>query len=304
MTNLCELSAETRSFRPRRPRRRSRLKASYHFLGSMQTRWRQFSLVLIATCLSCRTMVPKETGFLIRSIAVRGNNYPYSVYVPRAYDPSRRWPVILFLHGSGERGADGLRSTQIGVAAAIRANPERVPAIVVFPQAPAETRWLDEPADAAMAALGATMAEFHGDPDRVYLTGLSMGGYGTYHMALAHPGTFAALAIVCGGLLPHETTTAVQQSPLTRQAADPYAFTAHAIRSLPIWICHGDVDPVIPVSESRRMVEQLRREGADVRYNEYAGVGHNAWDRAYADPELWQWLLMQRRAGSARKSAN
>ena len=268
----------------------------------MQTRWKQLSLVLIATFVSCRTMAPQETGFLIRSIAVGGSNYPYSVYVPRAYDPSMRWPVILFLHGSGERGADGLRSTQIGVAAAIRANPDRIPAIVVFPQAPAETRWLGEPADAAMAALGATMAEFHGDSERVYLTGLSMGGYGTYHLALAHPDTFAALVIVCGGLLPHDTTTAVQQSPLTRSAADPYAFTAHALRSLPIWICHGDADPVIPVGESRRMVEQLRGEGAEVHYNEYPGVGHNAWDHAYGDPELWRWLLRQRRATGAGKT--
>ncbi len=277
------------------------INASYYCRGSMQARRKHLSLLLFATLLSCRTMAPRETGFLIRSIVVRGSNYPYSIYVPRTYDPSKRWPVILFLHGSGERGTDGLRSTQIGVAAAIRANPEQVPAIVVFPQAPLETRWLGEPADAAMAALDATITEFRGDSDRVYLTGLSMGGYGTYHLALAHPDTFAALVVVCGGLLPHETTTAVQQSPLTRSAADPYAFTAHALRSLPIWICHGDVDTVVPVEESRRMVEQLRREGADVRYSEYPGVGHNAWDRAYGEPELWRWLLSQRRAGKTSR---
>jgi predicted peptidase len=270
---------------------------AYHFGARMQARWKHVSLALFATLLSCRTMAPHESGFLIRSIAVRGSTYLYSIYVPRSWDSSKRWPVILFLHGSGERGTDGLRSTQIGVAAAIRANPERVPAIVVFPQAPPDTRWLDEPADVAMAALGATIAEFHGDPDRVYLTGLSMGGYGTYHLALAHPRKFAALFVVCGGLLPHATTTAVQQSPLTRDTADPYAFTAHALRSLPIWICHGDADPVIPVEESRRMAEQLRRDGADVRYSEYPGVGHNAWDRAYGDAEVWRWLFMQRRKG-------
>jgi predicted peptidase len=265
--------------------------ASYH-PRSMQTRWKLASLILL---LSCRTMAPHETGFLLRSVVVGGHSYPYSIYVPQSYAPSKRWPVVLFLHGSGERGSDGLRSTQIGAAAAIRANPERVPAIVVFPQAPLETRWLGEPADAAMAALHAAMKEFRGDPDRVYLTGLSMGGYGTYHLALAHPATFAALVVVCGGLLPHATTTAVQQSPLTMAAPDPYAFTAHAIRKFPIWICHGDADPVIPVDESRRMVALLRAEGADVHYNEYAGVGHNAWDRAYGDAEMWRWLFAQRR---------
>jgi predicted peptidase len=240
-------------------------------------------------------MAPHETGFLIRSVAVGGHEYPYSVYVPHSWDRSKRWPVILFLHGSGERGNDGLRSTQIGAGAAIRANPDRVPAIVVFPQAPLDTRWLGEPADAAMAALDAAINEFRGDRDRTYLTGLSMGGYGTYHLAMAHPGKFAALVIVCGGLLPHATTTAVQQSPLNRDAADPYAFAAHAIRALPLWICHGDADPVIPVDESRTMVERLRAEGAEVHYNEYPGVGHNAWDRAYGDTEMWRWLFAQRR---------
>jgi predicted peptidase len=238
-------------------------------------------------------MTPHETGFLIRTVTVRGTAYPYTVYLPRAFDTSKRWPVILFLHGSGERGADGLKSTQIGVAAAIRANPDRVPAIAVFPQAPVDSRWLGDPADAAMAALEQSVNEFHGDRSRIYLTGLSMGGYGTWHLALAHPDTFAALVIVCGGLLPHETTTAVQQSPMTMGTNDPYAFTAHALRNLPIRMFHGDADPVIPVTESRRMAEALKQEGADATLVEFAGVGHNSWDRAYGDAELWQWLFQQ-----------
>lgn len=241
-------------------------------------------------------MAPQETGFLIRSVKVHGTSYAYSVYVPRAFDASKRWPVILALHGAGERGTDGLRSTQIGVSAAIRANPERVPAIVVFPQAPVDSRWIGEPADAAMAALETSIAEFHGDRTRIYLTGLSMGGYGSYHLALAHPDTFAALVIVCGGLLPHETTVAVQQSPLTMGASDPYAFTAHALRHLPIRTFHGDADPVIPVDESRLMAKDLKAEGADVAYVEFPGVGHNAWDRAYGDAQLWDWLFKQRKS--------
>jgi predicted peptidase len=258
-------------------------------------------LLLCVAVLSCRTMTPRETGFLIRSVKVGGTAYPYTVYVPRAFDASKRWPVILFLHGAGERGTDALRSTQIGVAAAIRANPDRVPAIVVFPQAPPDSRWLDEPADAAMAALEKSIVEFHGDRNRIYLTGLSMGGYGTYHLALAHPDTFAALVVVCGGLLPHDSTTAVHQSPLTMSAADPYAFTAHALRHLPIRLFHGDADPVIPVSESRMMAEALTREGADVRYVEFPGVGHNAWDRAYGDAELWDWLFRQSSRGAGAR---
>ena len=237
----------------------------------------------------------RETGFLDRSLTIGTTTYRYTVYVPAEFDPSRAWPVILFLHGSGERGTDGLRGTQIGVAAAIRHDRERVPAIVVFPQVPPDSRWLGEPAEAAMQALDRAIAEFHGDPSRVYLTGLSMGGYGSYHLALAHPEKFAAMVVVCGGLMPHETTTAVQQSPLTMGSGDPYTFTAHALRKMPMWLFHGDDDRVIPVTESRTMVERLRAEGSSVRYTELAGVGHNAWDRAYATPELWTWLFAQHR---------
>ncbi|HEY4641356.1 MAG TPA: phospholipase, partial [Thermoanaerobaculia bacterium] len=108
----------------------------------MRIRRTSLPLLAFAALLSCRTMMPHETGFLIRSVTVRGITYPYSVYVPREFDASKSWPVILFLHGSGERGTDGLKPTQIGVAAAIRANPDRVPAIAVFPQAPPDSRWL------------------------------------------------------------------------------------------------------------------------------------------------------------------
>ena len=246
--------------------------------------------------LSCCCMPPVQEGFLDRSVTLGNTRYPYIVYVPRDYTPKKAWPVVLFLHGSGERGTDGVRATQIGAGAAIRSTPERVEAIVVFPQAPADSRWLDEPADAAMAALDHVQHEFDTDPHRVYLTGLSMGGYGAWHLAMAHPKRWAALVVVCGGLLPHETTTAVRQSPLNAGAADPYAFTAHAVRDLPVWIFHGTDDLVIPVDESRHMHDSLVQEhAADVRYTEYPGVGHNAWEKAYGDPAMWSWLLGQAR---------
>jgi predicted peptidase len=252
--------------------------------------------IFVVLTLSCCCMLPRETGFLDRAVTLENTQYPYIVYVPREYTPTKAWPVVLFLHGSGERGNDGLRATQIGAGAAIRSAPERVPAIVVFPQAPADSRWLEEPADAAMAALDHVQREFHCDPRRVYLTGLSMGGYGTWHLAMAHPERWAALVVVCGGLLPHPTTTAVRQSPLNAGAADPYAFTAHAVRNLPVWIFHGTDDPVIPVDESRHMRDSLVQEqDPDVRYSEYPGVGHNAWEKSYGDPAMWTWLFSQRR---------
>lgn len=237
-------------------------------------------------------MTPPETGFLLRTIRVHATPYPYSVYVPRDFDRSRKWPVILFLHGAGERGSDGLRGTQIGAAAAIRHDPERVPAIVVFPQAPTDTRWIGEPADAAMAALERATNEFNGDRTRTFLTGLSMGGYGTLHLAMANPNRFAALVVVCGGLFPHPSTTAVQRSPLIPSDGDPYAFVAKSLRASPIWFFHGTDDTEIPVEESRHLVDELKKAGAtDVRFTEYPGVGHNAWDKAYADPEMWKWMF-------------
>src|SRR5260221_4739065 len=109
--------------------------------------------IFLLPTLSCCCMRPREKGFLDRAVTLGNTRYSYIVYVPRDYNPRKAWPVVLFLHGSGERGDDGLRATQIGAGAAIRSAPERVPAIVVFPQAPADTRWLDEPADTAIAAL-------------------------------------------------------------------------------------------------------------------------------------------------------
>ena len=231
-----------------------------------------------------------ETGFLDRVVL----GLPCVVYVPRDYDASRAWPVILALHGAGERGSDGIRATQIGIASAIRAEPERFPAIAVFPQAPAGERWLGGPAAAAILALEQAIVEWNGDRERLYVTGLSMGGYGALHLALAHPATFAALVVVCGGLVPHATTEAVARSPLIPPDVEPYAFVASALRSTPLWLFHGADDPVIPVEESRKLHGALAAGGV-TRYTEYEGSGHNCWDRAYREEGLAPWLFAQRR---------
>lgn len=238
-----------------------------------------------------------QTGFLDRRIVAGGSSFPYVVYVPRDYDSRRAWPVILFLHGAGERGTDGVRPTQVGLGSAIRFSPEKFPAIVVFPQVPPDQRWIDGPAEAAMNALDAVSSEFHVDGDRVYLTGISMGGYGAWHLAMAHRARFAAAIVVCGGLLPHESAKSVRRSPLLSSAADPYAAAASMLRGLPTTIFHGTRDTVVPVEESRSMAAALRQVDADrVRYVELPDVGHNAWDPAYADAALWEWLFAQRRS--------
>src|SRR5262245_4133231 len=116
------------------------------------------------------SMQQVQTGFLDRTVAVAGQAYRYQVYVPADYVSKPSWPAILFLHGAGERGSDGLLQTNVGLAPAIRQNPSRYPAIVIFPQVPRDSLWVGTPADMAVAALQQTMKEFHVDPKRVYLT--------------------------------------------------------------------------------------------------------------------------------------
>lgn len=234
----------------------------------------------------------QETGFLNRTLRVKGVTYKYQVYVPAEWTKSRRWPVILFLHGAGERGEDGLAQTQVGIGGAIRLHSDRIPAVVVMPQCRKEKWWTaPDMMEMAMAALEEAVKKFRGDRARLYLTGLSMGGYGTFGMGAQYAGRFAALVPICGGVrLPRRAKTAPAEEP----AGDPYAETARKIGKTPIWIFHGAADPTVPVTESQKMRDAIKAAGGDPRYTEYPGVGHNSWDRAYGEAELWKWLFEQR----------
>lgn len=234
---------------------------------------------------------PVDTGFLNRTVTSDGAEHRYQVFVPRDYDPATSWPVILFLHGSGERGDDGSRPTQEGFGETLRWNPERWPAIVVFPQAPYEASWVGAAGRTAMAALAATRAEFNTDPERVYLTGLSLGGQGAWHLAYEHPELWAAVAPVCSFIEGHGRYPDV----LPASEADPYAALARKIVAIPIWIFHGADDPVVPVEGARHLAAALKAQGADVQYTELPGVGHNAWDPAYSREDFATWILSQRR---------
>jgi len=256
---------------------------------------------LLAAPASGQSGQEVQTGFLDRTITVAGHTYPYQVYVPREYasDPGRRFPVILFLHGAGERGDDGLAQTAVGLGPALRRHPSRYPAIVVFPQAPRDSTWTGRVAEAAMAALERTEAEFRTDPDRVYLTGISMGGNGTWYLAYRHPERFAAIAPVCGFVTMRFGAGTAAVVPA--EDGEPFAALARRLASVPTWIFHGEADPVVPVEQSRRAAEALEAAGAaDVRYSELPGVGHNAWDPAYASPGFADWLFAQRRTAKSR----
>jgi len=207
----------------------------------------------------------------------------------------------LFLHGAGERGDDGLAQTEIGIGRAIRLYSDRFPAVVVMPQCIKDNWWSDAAMEAqALAALDQAGKEFHGDSDRIYLTGLSMGGYGSWSLAEKYPGKWAAAVVICGGIVVPKVPGA-PETPIT-PGVDPYADAAKKIGStLPVWVFHGAADPAVPVEESRNMVAALKAIGSDVKYTEYEGVQHNSWDKAYSEPELPIWLFAQRL--SARKDA-
>ncbi len=231
-----------------------------------------------------------ETGFLNRTVTVEGSTHRYQVYVPRDYDPDSAWPVILFLHGAGERGEDGIIQTEVGLGRALRRWPDRYPAIVVLPQAPTEMRWQGAIADVAMAALDRTVGEFRTDPARVYLTGLSMGGNGSWYVGYHHAERFAAVAPICGFV-----RTLGPFDGGFSDAADPHAEAASHLADTPVWIFHGESDTVVNVEESRKMHAALQAVDAPVKYTELPGTGHNSWDAAYASPSFAEWLFAQRK---------
>lgn len=198
--------------------------------------------------------------------------YPYLIYLPRDYDANRRegFPVLLFLHGAGERGNDLSLVRKNGTPGFVE-SMEDFPFILVSPQCPAGEVWDSE---RLMAVLDEVVATYSTDTNRIYCTGLSMGGYGTFALAAAYPWRFAAIAPVCGGGFP---------------------LTAQKLKNIPVWAFHGDQDPVVPPSESKKMVDAINFFGGQAKLTLYPGVGHNAWEPAYSDPELYHWLLQHKK---------
>jgi len=239
----------------------------------------------------------QETGFLDRTVTLEGTEHAYQVYIPRNYSSRQEWPVIVFLHGAGERGFEGLSATHVGLGQAIRFSPWKWPAVVVFPQLPPGENWHPGTEPLAIIALDQTLAEFSTDENRVYLTGLSMGGYGSIFLATRHPDRFAALAPVCptiGGYRSYPRLLATDPAVVADSTMASSA-VAKAISELPVWLHHGEYDPVFPVQISRDLNEALQAEGAEVYYSEYPETGHNSWDNAYASDDFITWLFSKRR---------
>ena len=230
----------------------------------------------------------QETGFLNRRIQIGSTIYRYQVYLPEDWrrDDRKRWPVILFLHGRGERGEEGMWQTQIGLPQAIRDHPERWPFVVVLPQCTIDRYWTDKDMLAmAMAELDQETAEFHGDPARTYLSGLSLGGYGAWELARMYPGHWAAAAIAAGGIFWSYAPERWQQAPkLTAEYAQ-------ATSRIPMWLFHGADDNIVVPRQDELMFASLKAAGGHVRFWLYQGLRHDCWTRAYLEPELPRWLL-------------
>ncbi len=233
-----------------------------------------------------------EPLFLSRSIQVENKEYRYRVFLPQAWQAITSWPVILFLHGAGERGADNSLHTSVGIGPALKKQPDLVPAIVVMPQC-ASDQWWSDPAmeKLALASLAQAIQEFKGDPARQYLTGLSMGGYASWHLASKYPQRFLAVAPVAARLRPPSGVAAAPDSLAAEADVDIYRATAEHTKHLPLWVFHGAKDPVVPVSESRQVVAVLNALSAEVQYQEFATGEHNIWDEVYGNKELYQWML-------------
>ena len=190
------------------------------------------------------------------------------VSLPEGYDaaPDRDWPLLLFLHGAGERG-DSLAVVGVHGPLKERAAGRDLPLVIVAPQVPTGSRWT---VGRVAAALDAAIAQYRIDESRVYLTGLSMGGFGTWEAIMRMPERFAAAVPICGGGLP---------------------LGIEAARDVPVWAFHGAMDPVVPIEMSVGMVRTLRNAGGDVRFTVYPDAGHDSWSEAYASDDLYTWLL-------------
>jgi predicted peptidase len=235
---------------------------------------RSLSVLLLTFAVAPALLAAEKTGFLDKTFKnADGSESPYVLFVPANYDGKTEVPLILFLHGAGETKGGQKKPVEVGLGPVLKKQEKEFPAIVIIPQA--ETRgWGVETANAkrALAILDTVAKEYKTDAKRTYLTGLSMGGYGTWSIVAAHPDKFAAIVPVCGG-------------------GDPNA--AAKFKDVPCWVFHGDKDAAVPVQRSRDMVEALKKAGGTPKYTEYPGVGHNSWDAAYSDKEMWKWLFAQ-----------
>jgi predicted peptidase len=204
----------------------------------------------------------------------------YLLFLPQGYDPrqDKSWPLMLCLHGSGERGSQVRRVAAHGPPKVVAENPD-FPFILVSPQCPRGAYWSTE---LLVSLLDDVVEKHRVDSSRVYVTGLSMGGYGAWSLAVQYPERFAAIAPVCGG-----------GDVLPILLAEPRGLKA--LKSLGVWAFHGEKDPVVPVEESQRMIAALQKIGNPAKLTLYPDLEHDCWTATYNNPALYKWFLSHRR---------
>ena len=238
--------------------------------------------VLLAGCASTESAKPAmQTPQKFQTTVTRKIELNYLLYLPADYSAKsqKRWPLMLFLHGAGERGTN-LTKVAVHGPPKILKDKKDFPFIVVSPQCPTGERWRS---DELLALLDDVMKTHKVDPKRVYVTGLSMGGYGTWALASDAPERFAAIAPICGG---------GQTIPILLASTEK----KNALRSLGVWAFHGAKDPVVKLEESEKMVSAFKQVGnKDVKLTVYPDATHDSWTQTYDNPELYKWLLEHRR---------
>ena len=232
-------------------------------------------ILLLAVSVAAQAAMPTSPGQTQQQLKLGANgseSIDYLLSLPKGYDQSKeRWPLLLFLHGAGERGNDIRNVAKHGPPKLAAQENDSLPFIIASPQCPSGSWWSDKTQlDRLGKLLDHLEANTRVDPDRVYVTGLSMGGYGTWHLAAAMPDRFAAIAPICGGGNPQD---------------------AKKLAGLPIWAFHGAKDRVVPLSKSTEMVEAIKNKGGNVKLTVYQEAGHDAWTDSYANPNLYRWLL-------------
>jgi predicted peptidase len=238
---------------------------------------------LFGTLFSSVPIAGGQGEIVERVVRVGTEDFIYQIYVPPT-KAGEKLPVVVFLHGIRERGCGGYISGMF--AQIVRQYLRKIPTIVLFPQCQPTKYWSDETMEAMVwRSIEQTFDEFVADENRIYLIGVSMGGYGVWHFAARYPQKFAALVSICGG------------SPII--SGERFAPIAEKVGQTPAWIFHGAADRIVPVSESRELVKALQAAKANVKYSEYKNVGHNVWLNALSEKELLPWLLAQ-----ARKKKN
>lgn len=250
------------------------------------------STVLLTLAALSAQACAEPTGFLNKESVVDGDARKYVLYVPQDYTPDKAWPLIVFLHGAGERGDDGLIQSEVGIGTAIRRNKNAFPCLVLMPQCPKEAFW-DSILGHLDTSLADTRRDYSIDATRIYLTGLSMGGYGTWIWGATKADTFAALMPVCGGGNP------LDMQRLCKEPIEDVFGTlperVEKLATLPIWAFHGEDDRTVPPIRTKQMVRLVTKAGGNVKHTTYPEVGHDSWNKAYAEPLTWFWLFKQQR---------